>query len=73
MLLALFAGMATLLAAIGIYRVIASSVTQRTDALAVRRALGAQNGDILRLVLGGGLRVMAVGILAGLLGGLAAT
>lgn len=73
LLLILFAAMATLMAMFGIYGVIAYSVTQRTQELGIRRAIGAQNVDILRLVMGSALRVAAVGIGVGLLGSLAAT
>ena len=51
MLLVLFAGTALLLAVVGIYGVIAHTVVERTKEVGIRRALGAQQGDILRLVL----------------------
>jgi ABC-type antimicrobial peptide transport system permease subunit len=68
-----FAVVSLLLAALGLYGVIALTVTQRRRELGVRIALGASRGQIAALVLGQCLSVAAIGIGAGALGGLAAT
>jgi predicted permease len=60
-----FGGMALLVAAIGLYSVIAYNVAQRTHELGVRIALGAAVGDVLRMVLGQGLAYAAAGVLIG--------
>jgi len=68
LLLALFAGLALVLATVGIYGVIAHSVAERTHELGIRMALGAGQRDVLRMVLGEGLRMAAVGVTAGFAG-----
>jgi putative ABC transport system permease protein len=65
-LLGLFSTVAMLLSAAGIYGVTAYSVTQRTHELGIRIALGAQVGDVLRMILGQGMAVIGVGLVIGL-------
>jgi putative ABC transport system permease protein len=66
-LLALFSTVAMLLSAAGIYGVTAYAVTQRTHELGIRLALGAQVGDVLKMILGQGMAVIGVGLVLGLL------
>jgi ABC-type antimicrobial peptide transport system permease subunit len=65
-LLGLFAGIAVLLAAVGLYGVLATTVRQRTSEIGMRMVCGAKPVGILRLVLFEGLRLSAVGMAAGL-------
>jgi putative ABC transport system permease protein len=67
-LLASFAGVAFLLAAVGIYGVVSYDVSQRTNEIGIRMALGAQPSDVRRMILGQGGRLAVYGIAAGLFG-----
>jgi len=70
-LLTIFAAVALLIAAIGIYGVLAYSVNQRTREIGLRMALGATPGRVLQLIVGEGMKVVLIGVVIGLAGGLA--
>ena len=73
LLLGLFAALALILAAVGIYGAMAYVVSQRTHEIGIRTALGAQRGDVLRLVMRDGTKIALFGIASGIAGGLALT
>jgi ABC-type antimicrobial peptide transport system permease subunit len=72
-LLAAFAGLALLLAAIGIYGVLSYAVEQRTREIGIRMALGASGGAVVRMIIMQAMRTIGVGLLAGVVVALALT
>jgi len=72
-LLAIFAGIALVLAIVGIYGVMSYSVTQRTHEIGIRKAIGAQPRDVFTMILGPGMKLALIGIGLGLVGALALT
>lgn len=72
-LLAVFAGVALTLAALGIYGVISYWVNQRSHEIGIRMALGATRGDVLKMVIGHSLAIVVIGVVIGLVGSLAIT
>lgn len=72
-LMSIFAGLALVLATLGIYGVIAYSVTQRTHEIGIRMALGAHPGDVLRMVVRQGITLGGIGVALGIAGALGTT
>jgi ABC-type antimicrobial peptide transport system permease subunit len=72
-LFGVFAALALLLSSLGIYGVVSYLTAQRTQEIGVRVALGAQRADVLRMILGKGIKMTALGVLIGLVAALGLT
>jgi putative ABC transport system permease protein len=72
-LLACFAALAVILAVVGVYGVLSYSVAQRTQEIGIRTALGASHGHVLRMLVGQGIRLTAIGVATGVVAALALT
>ena len=66
LLLGVFAGVALVLAGIGLYGVVSYTVSQRTREIGLRLAIGATPADVLKMVLGGGMKLAIIGVVVGL-------
>jgi len=66
LLLVIFSSIALLLAAIGIYGVMSHAVQQRSHEIGIRLSLGAGTGDVLRMIVGQGMRLVVIGVAAGI-------
>lgn len=73
LLIALFGGVALFLSAVGLYGVVAYTVSLRTKEIGLRMAIGAQPGDVLRLIVGGGMKLAIIGVVVGTIGAFAAS
>jgi putative ABC transport system permease protein len=71
MLMMIFASIGLILVTIGVYSVLAYTTAQRTQEIGIRMALGAESSDVLRMVIRMGLRLVAMGVVVGLLASLA--